>query len=148
MRRPAHRSEVDVLAVIAVGGALGSLARWATEQFADARLVDVAAGRVFPWPTLGINILGCVLIGVLMVVVTEAARPTRYVRPFLGVGVLGGFTTFSTFAVGTRTLAATGHAEVAASYAAASVIGGLAAVFVGVSATRALVGARQRREGR
>ena len=66
-----------------------------------------------PWATLLTNVVGCALIGVLMVLVAERWPDRRLVRPFLGTGILGGFTTFSTYVVDTRTLVATGHAAVA-----------------------------------
>jgi protein CrcB len=56
----------------------------------------------FPWTTFAANLLGCLLIGVLTVLITEVFSARRLVRPFLGVGVLGGFTTFSTYAVDIR----------------------------------------------
>ena len=64
----------------------------------------------FPWATLLINVSGCLLIGVLMVLLVEVWSPHRYARPFLGVGVLGGYTTFSTFAVDAVRLVRAQHA--------------------------------------
>jgi CrcB protein len=87
------RSELPVVAAVSLGGGLGALARYGV-----GLLVPTEPGR-FPWGTFGINVLGCLLIGMLMVVATELVRTHRLVRPFLGVGVLGGFTTFSTYSV-------------------------------------------------
>jgi CrcB protein len=87
------RSELPVVAAVSLGGGLGALARYGV-----GLLVPTEPGR-FPWGTFGINVLGCLLIGMLMVVATELVRAHRLVRPFLGVGVLGGFTTFSTYSV-------------------------------------------------
>jgi CrcB protein len=84
--------------VIAVGGAAGSLFRWAV-----GREWPVRPGE-FPWSTLWINVSGCLAIGVLMALIEEVLAGRVYVRPLLGVGFLGGFTTFSTFAVETRGL--------------------------------------------
>ena len=95
-------------------------------------------GGAFPWPTLGINVLGSLLLGVLMVLVLEIARPHRLFRPFLGVGVLGGFTTFSTFSVDTVRLMRAGHVLSALAYVAASVALCVLAVYAGTVATRAL----------
>jgi CrcB protein len=74
--------------------------------------------------------------GALMVVVLELARPGRYLRPFLGVGVLGGYTTFSTFMLDLHGLADGGHALTAAAYVAGSLAAGLGAIRVGALAAR------------
>src|SRR4051794_22770193 len=93
---PAQRAELrpspwPVLGAISAGGACGALARYAV-----AEAWPHAAGG-FPVSTLLVNVSGCLLIGVLMVVVTEVAPERRLLRPFAGVGVLGGYTTFSTY---------------------------------------------------
>lgn len=112
------------VAVVAVGGALGSAARYGV-----ARAESGSAGA-FPWPTLTVNLAGCLLIGVL-VAVLDRRRGHRYARLFWGVGVLGGFTTFSTFALDLRHLLADGQALLAGGYLVASVAGGLLAVTLG-----------------
>ncbi|WP_126636563.1 fluoride efflux transporter CrcB [Embleya hyalina] len=110
-----------LLAVISLGGAIGALGRWGIAQAMPH------AGTAFPWATLITNVLGCLLMGVLMGV----TPPDPLLRPFLGTGVLGGFTTFSTFAIETRTLLA-GHAWLQAwLYVAGSVVLGLTAVRLG-----------------
>src|SRR4051794_14883819 len=83
----------DVALVIAAGGALGSLARWGLNE-----ALPQEGGR-FPWATFAENVGGCLVLGVLMVFLLDVWRPTRYGRPFLAIGVLGGFTTFSTYTV-------------------------------------------------
>lgn len=120
----------DLLAVIALGGMLGSLARWSLTL-----VLPPAPGR-FPWATFTANVSGCLLMGALMVVVLELARPGRYLRPFLGVGVLGGYTTFSTFMLDLHGLADGGHALTAAAYVAGSLAAGLGAIRVGALAAR------------
>ncbi|GAA2626257.1 fluoride efflux transporter FluC [Paractinoplanes durhamensis] len=92
---PAQRRELDlaVLAAISAGGVLGALARYGVA----AAWPHPAGG--FPWSTLLINVSGCFLIGVLMVIVTRVTPQQRLLRPFAGVGVLGGYTTFSTYIV-------------------------------------------------
>jgi CrcB protein len=126
----------DVLVVIALGGALGSLARWALDQGLAAR----AGG--FPWATFIENVSGCFALGVLMVLVQEvwpADGRARLLRPFAGVGVLGGWTTFSTYALDTRGLLAGGHGGTAAAYLFGSVLAGLLAVWAGIAVTERVV---------
>ncbi|WP_063836934.1 fluoride efflux transporter CrcB [Phaeacidiphilus oryzae] len=124
--RPAARRQLDILAVIALGGGLGSIARYGI-----ARALPTEAGG-FPWATFVANVGGCLLIGLLMVYVLEVWAPSRYRRPFLGVGFLGGFTTFSTYVVETRGLLATGHFSMADAYALSSLVAGLAAIWTGM----------------
>jgi CrcB protein len=120
-----HRA---VLVVIAAGGGVGALAR-----FGVTELVPGAPAR-FPWSTLLINVVGCLLMGVLMVLISDVWTAHRLVRPFLGVGVLGGFTTFSTYAVEANALAS---APVEAfAYASGTVLGAMLAVITGVWLTR------------
>ena len=124
----------SAVAAVALGGALGSTARWAV-----AEALPHASGQL-PWATLLTNVVGCALIGVLMVLVAERWRDQRLVRPFLGTGILGGFTTFSTYVVDTRTLVATGHAAVATAYLLGTLVAGLLAVVLGLRLTERLSG--------
>lgn len=119
--------------VIAVGGALGSLARWAVAQAAPHRADQ------FAWSTLAVNVLGSLLLGLLMAAVLTIWSHTRFVRPFLGVGVLGGFTTFSTYVLDERGLLAAGHPLPALLYAGATVALGLLAVLAGLGTGRVLI---------
>jgi fluoride exporter len=123
----------QVVVAVAVGGALGALGRWAV-----AEALPHDSGR-FPWSILLTNVVGCFLIGVLMVLVIERLPDQRLVRPFLGTGILGGFTTFSTYAVDTRALLAADRAAVAATYLAGTVVLGLLAVLVGLRLTERVV---------
>ncbi|GAB3966249.1 fluoride efflux transporter CrcB [Plantactinospora veratri] len=116
----------DVLAAVALGGALGSAGRYGL-----AVLWPHAATGV-PWATLVTNLSGCALIGLLMRLVTTAAAPHRLVRPFLGTGILGGYTTFSTYAVETRGLLAAGRPGVAVGYLLGTLAGALVAVRLGI----------------
>lgn len=139
---PAERRElrtpgiVPVLGAIAVGGVLGAVARYGL----GLALPHTTGG--WPWATLLTNVSGCLLIGVLMVVITERFRAHPLTRPLLGVGVLGGYTTFSTYVVDTVTLAGSGHDAVAAAYAVTTPVLAMVAVSVGVLVTRALVAER------
>ncbi|MFI7070201.1 CrcB family protein [Micromonospora sediminicola] len=140
LRVPADRGELTahpaaVLAVIAAGGALGALARAGVQ----AAVPHPPTG--FPWATFGVNVTGCLLIGVLMAVLT--ARPAGpLARPFLGVGVLGGFTTFSAYAVDAQRLVTAGAAGTALAYLALTVLGALVAVAVGDAVTARLLTGR------
>lgn len=140
LRIPAQRRELvrthgAVLAVIALGGGLGSLARYGL-----AVGLPTSPGG-FPWSTFVTNVSGCFLIGVLMVLITEVWSAHRLVRPFLGVGVLGGFTTFSTYAVETRGLLQPGTVTVAFAYLAGTLLCAMLAVLAGVWLTRTVTGA-------
>ena len=128
-----RRDQATMLATIAAGGATGAAARYLIGQG-----WPTAAGA-FPASTLAINVLGCALIGVLMVLITEVWSRQRLIRPFLGTGVLGGFTTFSTYTVDIQRLVAGGHVGIALSYLALTPIGTLLAVWATAHATRRLV---------
>jgi CrcB protein len=128
--------QAPVLAVVAVGGALGAAARYGLAQ----ALPHGPGG--FPWATFAINTGGCLLIGVLIVAVTEVWDAHPLTRPFLGTGVLGGFTTFSTYAVDALTLAGAGHPRRALLYGGLTLLCALAAAAAGMRLTRALASAR------
>ena len=130
----------DVLAVVAVGGALGALGRYGLSV-----AVPPSPGG-FPWATFATNVSGCLLIGILMVSLTEtAARPHRLLRPFLGVGLLGGYTTFSTYAMETQQLVTAGAPRLAALYLFGTLAVALTAVQVGIVVARVAVRVRKRR---
>ncbi len=90
------------------------------------------------------NVTGCAVIGVLMVLITEVWAAHRLVRPFFGTGVLGGYTTFSAYAVETRRLVDAHQAGTALCYAAAALVAALAAVGAAVWATRGVLARRAR----
>ena len=138
-RHVLHPRQWDVLAVIAVGGALGSVARWSLSQ-----ALPTEAGQL-PWGTLLENVSGAALLGLLMVLVLDVWRPNRYVRPLLGIGVLGGYTTFSTYALEGRDLLAGGDVVLGMGYLFGSVLLGLAAVWAGVAVGRSVAVAVHRR---
>ncbi|CAM06397.1 CrcB protein [Saccharopolyspora erythraea NRRL 2338] len=129
--RPAGASW-DVLGAVALGGALGSLLRY-------------GAGLAWPgpWSTLSVNVVGCFAIGVLMFVITEVVSTHRLVRPFLGVGVLGGFTTFSTYVADAVHLVVDHRPGLALVYLGATVVAALAAVVAGVVFARVCTGWRR-----
>lgn len=120
------RHHVSILAAIAVGGALGAMAR---ELVGEA--LPTAPGDL-PWGTFLINVSGSVLIGILMAVLGLRPAHHRLLRPFLGVGILGGFTTFSAYVVQSHELVRSGHPLVAIVYLAATWLAALLAVVIGV----------------
>ncbi|MGW6906623.1 fluoride efflux transporter CrcB [Streptomyces sp. NPDC054940] len=129
-RQPAWRTQAPIVAVVAVGGALGATARYA------ASLWWPAQPGGFPWATFWTNVVGCAVIGVFMVVITDVWAAHRLVRPFFGTGVLGGFTTFSTYAVDIQRLVDGGHPRTGLAYLAATLIAALTAVWLAAAATR------------
>lgn len=128
-----RRGESAVMAAVAAGGAIGAAGRYLVA------LALPAGSGAFPTATFVVNVLGCGLIGILMVLVTDVWIRQRLLRPFLGTGVLGGFTTFSTYTVDVQRLASTGHLAVAAGYLAATLAGALAAVWLTTTLTRRVV---------
>ncbi|MGW0230546.1 fluoride efflux transporter CrcB [Actinopolymorpha singaporensis] len=126
-------------AAIAAGGALGALSRYGLTV-----LVPDGPGS-FPWGTFFVNIAGCALIGVLMALLLEVWVAHRLWRPFLGIGFLGGFTTFSTYAVQTRGLLAAGQVATGLLYLFGTVAAALVAVWFGTHLTRLAVRAYPRR---
>jgi CrcB protein len=140
-RRELRRNGLSVVGVIAAGGALGASARYGV----GLALPHPPDG--WPWSTLLVNATGCLLIGVLMVLIMEVRVGHRLIRPFLGVGVLGGYTTFSTYAVEAQQLIVAGRPGLALGYMAATVIAALVAVQLGVGLSRALA-VRVRGDGR
>ena len=118
--------QARVLLAVALGGAVGALGRYA------ATLVIPTATASFAWTVLLVNVIGCALLGVLTgLLATERVRHPL-ARPFLGVGVLGGFTTFSTFALDAHALADSGDLLGALAYVGLTVVACLAAALVGV----------------
>ena len=137
-QRRARALDPAVLSVIALGGIVGTEARFALER------AFPAGDGGWPFATFGINLGGSFVLGALMVVLTELTSPHRLLRPFLGVGVLGGFTTFSTAMVEVPELMRAGQPALALLYLVGSAVGALLAAFLGVLLARALGGRRRR----
>jgi CrcB protein len=117
---------------VALGGALGSMARYLTNVSA-MRLI----GPGFPWGTMVVNVVGSFLMGVLVVWLAEKGL-TR-LAPFLMTGVLGGFTTFSAFSLDAISLWERGATGPALAYVIGSVLVSLAALFAGMVLTRGML---------
>lgn len=135
LRDPPQHAELAashgaILAVIAAGGALGALGRY------GLTLGWPTPAGGFPWAVFVINVGGSFLLGALMVVITELRPAHPLARPFLGVGVLGGFTTFSTYANDIRALLEPDSAVIGAAYLASTLFAAVAACAVGVGLTR------------
>ncbi|MCC8948492.1 fluoride efflux transporter CrcB [Bradyrhizobium sp. Arg62] len=123
---------VQLLAAVAIGGSLGSVARY---------LVAIGAGRLvgaeFPWGTLVINIVGSFLMGVFAEAFALSWNASQAMRVFLTVGICGGFTTFSTFSLDAIVLMQRGELWSAGTYIAASVALSIFALFGGLLLVRA-----------
>jgi CrcB protein len=125
-----RKARPDVLAVIAMGGMLG-----ATARFKLSEALPTKAGR-FPWATFWTNLSGSFLLGFLLLLVLERFPPTRYIRPFLATGILGAYTTMSTYTVETALLIKDGHAATALLYGIGSVAAGVFLAYAGIVAAR------------
>lgn len=138
LKDPAQRSELRrkhglVLLVIAAGGALGALLRYQLDRWWPSPVPQ------FPWTTLLVNVSGCMVIGGFMVMITERWPPHALVRPFVGTGVLGGYTTFSTYVADIVIRVRAGHLATAGLYLLLTLIGALLAVTLGMLITRRLL---------
>ena len=134
-----RRVQPDVLVVIAAGGMLG-----ATARFKLAEALPTAAGQ-FPWATFWTNLSGSFLLGFLLILLLERFPPTRYVRPFLATGILGAYTTMSTYTVETALLLKDGHTATGLLYGLGSIVAGLFLAYAGLGAAR-LIPHRHHRE--
>lgn len=126
------RARPGVLAVVALGGMVG-----ATARLELARALPTSPGR-FPWATFWTNLSGSFLLGMLMIVLLERFPPTRYLRPFLATGVIGAYTTMSTYLVETAVLIGDGHVATGLAYGVGTVVAGIALTYAGVTAARLL----------
>jgi fluoride exporter len=118
------------VALVAAGGVLGALSRYELELRFPAPAGD------FPWATFWINVTGAFVLGALLTALDGPFRPlaaVHYVRPLVGTGFIGAYTTWSTFMVETALLAKGGADFVAAGYVVASLSAGLAAAAVGIA---------------
>ena len=132
-----RRVDLAVLATVSLGGVLGSLGRYTV----GAALPSTPGG--FPWATLVVNVSGAFAMGLLVAYLVDRPGTHRLARPFLGVGVLGGWTTFSSYAVEGRDLFASGSPWLGLGYVLGSLVVGLFAVGVGVTAGERLFGRRR-----
>jgi len=124
------------LIAIAAGGALGSVARYLLSTWVTAQ----GGGWRFPWGTLIVNTCGCLAVGILAGLIARYDLFSAQARLFLFVGVAGGFTTFSAFGLDTIGLLKRGEWLLAGTYVLASVIVGLAMVWLGFMAIQSRAG--------
>lgn len=120
-----------ILGAVSAGGALGSLLRWGLSS-------GVSAYGGWPWATFLANVTGAVSLGVVLVIALEVRPGSRFLRPFWGAGVCGGYTTFSAFALEVHHLLADGRMVLATAYAVTSVLAGVLGITGGIATTRAL----------
>jgi fluoride exporter len=126
------------IAAVAIGGGVGSVLRYLLSQ-------AFPPGHGFPWAIFAVNVSGCFALGLLMVYLLDVWRPRRLLRPLLGVGLLGGYTTFSTYTSGVVLLIRAHALALADAYALTSVVAGLAAVWCGAASARRLATVHRRR---
>jgi fluoride exporter len=126
-----HRLAPGLLIAVALGGAAGTLLR------AEVAETLPPSSTGFPWGILLVNLVGCAVVGFVMVAALERVAPSRYFRPLVGTGFCGGLTTFSTFVVQVDLLVRAGHVPTALWYVMASLLGGLAATRAAVVLARA-----------
>jgi CrcB protein len=120
---------------VALGGAIGSVLRYQLGRGMTYWLGPQAVSA-FPWATLTVNLIGSFAMGLLAGWLARHAQGGEPLRLLIGVGLLGGFTTFSAFSLELMVLAERGQAGQAFIYAAVSVLAGLSALYIGLIAMR------------
>jgi CrcB protein len=124
---------VPVYLAIALGGALGALARYGVDAFVERRSMSV-----FPFATLAVNLSGCFVIGLVVAALVDRHHTPHWIRAGAVIGFLGAYTTFSTFAQETLDLGRGDELAMACANVALSVAAGVAAVGVGTALGRLL----------
>ncbi len=122
--------------LVALGGAIGASTRYLLGMWVQTRL-----GSDFPWGTFAINTSGSFLIGLVLGLV-DTGMLSAEARLFLAVGVLGGYTTFSTFSYETLELLGDGNIQAFLFNALGQIVAGLLAVYLGLALSRSLGGIR------
>ena len=123
--------------LVALGSAAGGVLRFGA-GVAAARWVQPVALGGFPYATLGVNVLGSLLMGVLAGWLGHAGAPAGGWQTLLGVGMLGGFTTFSTFSLEAVSLIERGAPALALAYVVTSLGAGIGALWLGMTLTRSM----------
>jgi CrcB protein len=133
MNRTGRRRQLAVPAAVACGGVIGAVAR----SYLSATW-PTGSGQ-FPWTTLFVNVSGSALLGCALRLLAERFPRDRLLRPMLCTGLIGAYTTFSTFAVQAVLLARAGDATTGVLYVLGSVAAGIAAVVLGLTAAGAVM---------
>ena len=126
-------SPLTATLLVALGGGVGAALRYQTGRVIQA-IVGIDA--VFPWPTLAVNVVGSLAMGVLAGWLARNGSGGESLRLLLGVGLLGGYTTFSAFSLEIALLIERGQIGLAATYAAAAVVAGAVGLFAGLAMMR------------
>jgi CrcB protein len=130
------RREWVTIAAIALGGALGAVARY------EIGLAWPVVAGTFPWTTLAINLAGSIALGVVLTAFSAGTSRAARVRAFAAVGFCGGFTTFSTWMVEVVLLGRGGDVALGVAYSVTSIVLGLVAVALGAFAAHAVLDKR------
>jgi fluoride exporter len=118
--------------LVLAGGMVGAPLRYLTDRAVQSR-----HDTVFPWGTFAVNVVGCLVLGVLAGATLQGAA-SRSTQALVGIGFCGGLTTYSTFSYETLRLAETGSRFLAAANVVASVVAGLGAAFLGAAVAEAI----------
>ena len=133
---------MPVIVGVALGGAFGASARYVLDRF-----IEQHTESVFPWSTFAINATGCFVIGLVIETLVDRHHLPAWIRIGIVVGVLGGYTTFSTYVVDITKNAGAGAALTALLYMSGTAVAALLAVWAGNAAATAVVRRTVRRQG-
>ncbi len=125
---------MNFILAVAAGGAVGAVARHLVISN-----IGTWTGHGFPWGTVTVNVAGSFILGVLVQVMAQVWTPSPELRGFLVVGILGAFTTFSTFSLDTALLYERGSLAPVFAYVAGSVLLSIAALFLGLRLVRIVI---------
>jgi len=136
-----RRAQGVILVALGCGGVMGAVARYAVS------LAIPTAVNHFPWSTFIINLSGSAVLGFLLILLIEQFPRGRLVRPLVGSGVIGAYTTFSTLEVDTLLLFRGHDIATGVLYLTSSLLGGLVAVWLGMNAARLFIRAEEWLQG-
>lgn len=128
-------SPIAASSLVALGGAIGAVLRYQTGRMMTLWLGPTVVSA-FPWATLAVNVIGSLLMGLMAGWLARHGQAGEQLRLFVGVGVLGGFTTFSAFSLELMLLIERGQPFQAVTYTLVSVLAGLTALYIGLIVMR------------